>query len=89
MKERVNGRESNVSRGNSVLTLLLKVGQECKDPRRIQIRQVEPRNRLISLSGEEAQQQDNAVAVAVDGVRTGSPKAGKVIREVVADCSAE
>jgi hypothetical protein len=89
MKERMNGGKSNVSRGNSVFTFLFQVSQEREDSRRIQIREVESRNRLIPLSGKEAQQQNNAVTVAVDGVRTGSTKAGKMIREVVADYRAE
>jgi hypothetical protein len=41
------------------------------------------------LSGKKPQQQNHAVAVAVDGVRTGPPKPGKVVGEVVADCGAE
>jgi hypothetical protein len=65
------------------------MGQEREDSGRIDIRQVEPRNRFFPLSGEKPQQQNNAVAVAVDSVRAGSAKAGKVIREVVADYSAE
>jgi hypothetical protein len=56
---------------------------------RIQIRQVERGNRLLPLLRKKPQQQNHAVAVAVDGVWTGSPKAGKVIREVLADGSAE
>jgi hypothetical protein len=89
MKERMNGGEPNVSRGNSVFTLLFQVSQEREDSRRIQIREVESRNRLIPLSGKKAQQQNNAVTVAVDGVRTGSTKARKMVREVVADYGAE
>jgi len=85
----MNGRKPHVSRGHTVLALLFKVGQESEDSGRVQIRQIEPCNRLISFPGEKPQQQNNAVAVAVDGVRTGSAKAGKVIHEVVADYSAE
>jgi hypothetical protein len=54
MKERMNGGEPNVSRGNSVFTLLFQVSQEREDSRRIQIREVESRNRLIPLSGKKA-----------------------------------
>jgi hypothetical protein len=89
MKERMNGGEPNVSRGNSVFPFLFQVSQEREDSRRIQIREIESRNWLIPLSGKKAQQQDNAVTVAVDGVRTGSTKAGKMVREVVADYRAE
>src|SRR5207247_10886009 len=89
MKERMNGREPHVSRGHAILALLFQVGQEGQDSGRIKISQIEPCNRLLLLLGKKPQQQNNAVAVAVDGVRTGSPKTGKVIREVVADCSAE
>lgn len=53
MKQRMNGRESHVSRGHTVLTFLFKVGQEREDSGRVQIRQIEPRNRLIPLSGEK------------------------------------
>ena len=65
------------------------MGQEREDSGRIEIRQIEPRNRLVPLSGKKPQQQNHAVAVAVDGVRTGPPKAGKVVGEVVADHGAE
>ena len=40
---------------------------------------------LFRRCGKKPQQQDQAVTIAVDGVRTGSPKAGKMIGEVVAD----
>src|SRR5215831_16262326 len=89
MKKRMNGRKSHVSRGHTVLAFLFKVGQEREDTGRVQIRQIEPRNRLIPLSGEKPQQQNDAVAVAVDGVWAGSTKAGQMIREVVPDYSAE
>ena len=36
-------------------TFLFKVGQEREDSGRVQIRQIEPRNRLIPLSGEKTQ----------------------------------
>src|SRR5579864_1601711 len=38
MKKRMNGRKSHVSRGHTVLAFLFKVGQERKDPGRVQIR---------------------------------------------------
>lgn len=80
MKERMNGGEPNVTRGNSVFTLLFQVSQEREDSRRIQVREVESRNRLIPLSGKKAPQQDNAVTVAVDGVRTDDGKASARLR---------
>ena len=89
MEKRMNGREAHVSRGHTVLALFLKVSQERENPGRVQIRQIEACNRLIPLPGKKPQQQNNAVAVAVYRVRTGSPKPGKEIREIVADYSAE
>ena len=89
MKEGMNGRESHVSRGHAILALLFKVGQKGEDSGRIQIHQVELRNQLFPLLGKKPQQQNNTVAIAVDGVRTGSPEAGKMVREVVANCSTE
>jgi hypothetical protein len=65
------------------------MGQEREDSGRIEIRQVKPRNRLVPLSGKKPQQQNHAVAVAMDGVRAGPPKAGKVVGEVVGDCGSE
>jgi hypothetical protein len=75
--------KAHVSRGHTVLAFLFKVGQE--DSARFQIRQIEPRNRLMSLSGKNQQQQNNAVAVAVDadysaekiGVRSSSTPPGR------------
>ena len=88
-KEGMNGGEPDVSCGHSVLALLFKVGEKREDSGWIQIRQVESRNRLFACAGEKPQQQNHAVAVTVDGVRTGSAKAGKVVGEVVADYGAE
>jgi hypothetical protein len=89
MKERVDRGEADISRGDAILTLLFKMGQEREDSGRIEIRQVEPRYRLVSLSGKKPQEQNYAVAVAVDGMRAGSSKAGKVVRKVFADYGAE
>ena len=89
MKERADRGEADISGGDAILALLFKMGQEREDSGRIEIRQVEPRNRLVPLSGKKPQQQNHAVAVTVDGVRTGPPKAGKVVGEVVADYGAE
>ena len=89
MKKRVDSGETDTSRGDDILALLFKMGQEREDSWRIEIRQVEPRNRLVPLSGKKPQKQNHAVAVTVDGVRTGPPKAGKVVGEVVADYGAE
>jgi hypothetical protein len=56
MKKRMNGRKPHVSRGYTVPALLFKMGQEREDSGRIQIRQIEPCNRLIPPSGEKPQQ---------------------------------
>jgi hypothetical protein len=85
----MNGGEPDVSCGYAIPALLFKVGQEGEDSGRIQVRQIECRNRLLPLSSKKPQQQNNAVAVAVDGVRTRPPKPGKMICEVVADYSSE
>ena len=42
----------------------------------IEIRQVEPRNRLVPLSGKKPQEQNHAVAIAVDGA-VWSPEGGE------------
>jgi hypothetical protein len=85
----VNGREPDISRGGTIFALLFKVGQEGEDSRWIKVSQIQPGDRLIPLSGKKAEEQNKAIAVAVDGVRAGSPKAGKVVRKVVADHSSE
>jgi hypothetical protein len=89
MKEGVNGREPDISRGDTIFALLFKVGQEGEDSRRIKVSQVEPRDRLIPLLGKKPQKQNKAVPVAVDGVRTRSPKVGEMICKVVAKGSAK
>jgi hypothetical protein len=89
MEECVNSRKTDVSCGNTILALLFKIGQECEDSGWIKINQIESRDWLIPLPGKKPQQQDNAVAVAMDGVGTGSLQPGKVVCEVVADCCAE
>ena len=56
MKERVDGGEADISRGDAILTLLFKMGQEREDSGRIEIRQLKPRNRLVSLPGKKPQE---------------------------------
>jgi hypothetical protein len=63
-------------RPEQAIALFLKVGQESKDSRRIEISQIEPRDGNASLLVELSQQQNYAVAIAVDGVWTGAAKAG-------------
>src|SRR3989442_15058016 len=89
VKERVNGREPDMTRGDPVLSALLQIRQKREDSGRIQIGQVEYRNGFLSLLGKIAEQQDDAVAITVDSVGTHSSKAGQVIGEVVTDNGAE
>ena len=56
---------------------------------RLQIRQIEFRYRPLVARREKAKKQNDAVAVTMDGVRTGSAKPGQVIGEVVAHDGAE
>src|SRR5260370_27199326 len=83
-EECMNGREPDISRRYAVLAFMFKVGEKREDSWWIQIHQVEFRQWLSLAGGEKPQQQHNAVAVTVDSMRTGSTKAGKIVREVVA-----
>jgi hypothetical protein len=55
MKERMNGREADVSCRGAIVALLFQIRQEGEDSGRIQIRQVESRNRLVPLPRQEPQ----------------------------------
>ena len=83
------GGEPDVAGGHAILPFFLQVGEKGQDCGRIHVGQIQLWDGLPALAGKKAEQQDDAVAVAVDGVRARSPKPGQVIREVVPDDRAE
>src|SRR5437867_10663158 len=68
VKERVNGREPDITRGDPVFSALLQIGQKRQNSGGIQINQVEHRNGLLSLLRNKAEQQnaDHEVAKLTD-----------------------
>src|SRR5437867_3963277 len=89
VKECVNGREPDITRGDPVLSALFQIGQKREDSWRVQIGQVEYRDGFLSLLGKMAEQQNDAVAITMDGVGTRSSEAGQVIGKVVTNNGAE
>jgi hypothetical protein len=89
VKERVKGREPDITGGDPILSIVFQIGQKRQNSGGIQINQVEHRNGLLSLLGNKAEQQNDAVAITMDGVGTRSSEAGQVIGKVVTNNGAE
>jgi hypothetical protein len=55
-EERMNGGESHVARRSTVIPLIFQMGEKREDSRRIEIGEIESRNRDSALLGDEAEQ---------------------------------
>ena len=72
----MNGGEPDITGGGPILSIVFQIGQKRQNPGGIQINQVEYRNGLFSLLLNKAEQQNDAVAITMDGVGTCSSEAG-------------
>ena len=85
----VRGMVVDPSGATTVFPFLLQVGEETQDVGGLDIDQIELSDSLSASGGTKTEQQDDAVPVAVNGMRARSAKPGQIIGEVVANDRAE
>jgi hypothetical protein len=90
VKERMYRGKPDVARRHAVLPFLFQVGEKGQDAWGIDIDEIELSDSLFAFGGKKAEQQDDAVPVAVDGVRARSAQPRQMISEVISnDCAEE
>jgi len=73
-EKRMNGGEPDIARRHTVFTVLLQMYKEREDPIRLNVIQLQVADFDLSIRSDEAKQKDQAVAIAVNGVRAHSAK---------------
>ena len=79
--EGMDGRKSGVARGCAVVTLGLQMQQEGHEVLRRHVHQVEGNDLAAMVGGKEAEQKNEGIAVAVDGMRAEAADEGHVFGE--------
>jgi hypothetical protein len=82
-EEGMNGGEPDIACRHAVVTVLLQVIEKSEDLIRVNVVQVQIAGLALSLPGQEAKQQDQAVSIAQNSIGTEAAQPGKMVHEVV------
>ena len=81
--------QPHVACRHTVFPSILQMREEREDMRYIQVGEIQRRDRRLALLRDITQQQGDAVAITMNGMRARSAQPGQMIGEVVADNRAE
>jgi hypothetical protein len=83
-KEGMDGGKTDITSRHTVLAILLQMSKKRKHPLRLDVIEVQFADLNVLARSHKAKQQNQAVAITVNGVMTHSAKPWKVISEIVA-----